>query len=97
MAKIACITTLQAASGKREELAEYIRRQVPLFLKSEPGTLRLDILIPHDDPDCVVVWDVYASAEALETHRNGETLKAFLIGAAGLLSKMSGVRHTLME
>ena len=97
MAKIACITTFKAVQGKREELAEYCRSQVPLFLKAEPGTIRIDILIPHNDPESVVAWDVYESPGALEAHRNGKTLKAFLEGAIGLLSSMSGVRHTLLE
>src|SRR5829696_4846395 len=97
MAKIACITTFKAAPGKRDELVAYSRQQVPLFLKAEPGTLRIDILVPHDDPDSVVAWDVYESPDALEAHRNGKTLKAFLEGAIGLLSSMSGVRHTLLE
>ena len=97
MAKIACITTFKAAPGKRDELAEYSRRQVPLFLKAEPGTLRIDILVPHNDPDSVIAWDVYASPEALEAHRNGTTLKNFLDGASGLLLSMSGVRHTLID
>jgi quinol monooxygenase YgiN len=97
MPKIACITTLKAAPGRREELAQYSREQVPLFLKAEPGTLRIDILIPHYDSDAVIAWDVYESPEALEAHRNGTTLKSFLHGAAGLLISMSGVRHTLID
>lgn len=97
MAKIACITIFKAAPGKRDELAEYSKKQVPLFLKAEPGTLRIDILVPHDDPDTVVVWDVYSSEEARLAHRNGDTLKKFMEGAAGLLLSMSGIRHNLIE
>lgn len=97
MAKIACITTFKAVPGKREELANYSRSQVPLFLKAESGTLRIDILVPHYDEDSVIVWDVYDSPEALEAHRNGKMLNKFLEGATGLLLSMSGVRHTLID
>jgi quinol monooxygenase YgiN len=97
MPKIACITIFKAAPGKRDELAEYSKNQVPLFLKAERGTLRIDILVPHDDPDTVVVWDVYGSEEARQAHRSGDTLKKFLEGATGLLLSMSGTRHTLIE
>ena len=97
MSKIAFVTMVKALPGKRDLLAQYIKSQVPLFLKAESGTLRLDVLIPGDEPDSVVVWEVYESPEALETHRNGETLKRFVEGGSGLLDGWTSRRHTLVE
>src|SRR4051794_39856673 len=97
MAKIACITTFKAIAGKRDELAEYCKAQAPLFVDAEPGTLRIEVLVPHNDPDTVTVWDVYASAEAIQAHREGETLRKFLDGAKSMLLSMTGIRHNLIE
>jgi quinol monooxygenase YgiN len=97
MPKIACITTLIAVPGKRDELATLAKLHAAKIVETEPGTLRIDILVPLDDPDKVVVWDIYESVDAIEIHRNGQPLRDFVNATKGLLLNMSGIRHTLIE
>jgi quinol monooxygenase YgiN len=97
MARIACVTTLKALPGKRDELLRHCQVYAPRFVATEPGTLRIELLTPVNEPDTVVVWDVYESVAAIETHRDGDLLREFRDGAKGMLLSMSGVRHTLVE
>ena len=97
MAKVACITTLQAAPGRRDELLEVCRRYAKSMLAGEPGTLRMEFLLPFENSDGLVIWDVYESVEAVDAHRNGERLKRFIEETKGILVRISGVRHTFIE
>lgn len=97
MAKIACVTTLKALPGKGAELLRHCEIYGPRFVATEPGTLRIELLTPVNEPDTVVVWDVYESVAAIEAHRNGDLLREFRDGAKDILLSMSGVRHNLVE
>jgi quinol monooxygenase YgiN len=97
MGKVACITTIKAAPGRRDELLKLCKAHVKLMLAAEPGTLRIELLAPLDDTDRLIVWDVYENMEALEAHRIGEQLRRFVDDAKEIIVSMSGVRHTLIE
>jgi quinol monooxygenase YgiN len=97
MTKIACVTTLKALPGKGDELLRHCQIYAPRFVANEPGTLRIELLKPLNEPDTVVAWDVYESAAAIEAHRNGDLLREFLDKGKSILVTMSGVRHTLVE
>ena len=97
MPKLGCVGTLKAFPGRGEELLRYCREYALRFVAKEPGTLRLELLIPLDDPDTVVVWEVYENAAAIEAHRNGALLREFRDITKDSLQSMSAVRHTLLE
>jgi quinol monooxygenase YgiN len=97
MGKVACITTIQAVPGRRDELLQICKAHVKLMLAAEPGTLRIELLLPPDDLDKLVVWDVYENMEAVEAHRAGERLREFVEDAKELMVGMTGKRHTLVE
>jgi len=98
MSKIACVTKLKANPGKREALLQCCREYISLFVAGEPGSLRMELMLPHDDdPDTVVVWDVYESAAAIEAHRNGDLLRRFREATIGILLDMSSMRHTMVD
>jgi quinol monooxygenase YgiN len=97
MSKIACITTLKTLPDKRDELIRHCKAYAARFVEQEPGTLRIELLLPPTDQDAIIIWDVYENFEAVEAHRNGELLRKFGEETKSLLLSMSGVRHTMLE
>ncbi|MET3844077.1 antibiotic biosynthesis monooxygenase family protein [Bradyrhizobium sp. OAE829] len=97
MARIAIAATLKAVPGKRDELILQCRELAPLFIEQEPGTLRLELLLPPDDPETLVLWEVYESADALAAHQSGELLKRFRSAIEGTVQSMSATRHDMLE
>lgn len=53
--------------------------------------------MPHDDPDAVMLYEVYAGPEAFEAHWNGESMKQVRRDTGGLHVSLSGVRCDLSD
>jgi (4S)-4-hydroxy-5-phosphonooxypentane-2,3-dione isomerase len=53
----------------------------------EPGVLRFDVLQNVDDPTRIVLYEVYASADALEAHRQTAHFKHWQEHGVPLLAK----------
>ncbi|MDI1282756.1 MAG: putative quinol monooxygenase [Reyranella sp.] len=97
MAKLAIVATIKTTAGKRDEYLKALRAHAERCLATEPGTLRFDILVPQAEADTVMLFEVYASKEAFDTHWNGESMKQIRSEAAGLQVSLKGVRCDLME
>jgi quinol monooxygenase YgiN len=76
MGKLALIATIKTVPGKRDEYLKHLKAHSQRYLATEPGTLKFEIAVPHDQPDTVMLYEVYASPEAFETHWNGPAKKA---------------------
>jgi quinol monooxygenase YgiN len=71
MSKLALVATIKTFPGKRDEYPKYLKAHSKRYLTTEPGTLKFEIMVPHDQADTVLLYEVYASPEAFETHWNG--------------------------
>ena len=47
----------------------------PIQETEEPGTLQFDILVPQEEADTIMLYEVYAGPEAFQTHWNGTSLQ----------------------
>jgi quinol monooxygenase YgiN len=97
MPKLAIVATIKAAPGRRAEYLKHLGAHAERCLANEPGTLQFEILTPHDDPDAVMLYEVYADPEALKAHWNGESMKQVRRDSEGLQVSLSGVRSDLVE
>jgi len=97
MAKLAIIATIKTGPGKRSEYLKHLRAHAERCRASEPGTLQFEILTPHDDPDGVMLYEVYADPDAFEAHWKGESMKQMRRDSEGLQVSLSGVRGDLVE
>lgn len=97
MVKLAIVATIKTASGRRDEYLQHLRAHAVRCRANEPGTLQFDILTPHDDPDTVMLYEVYASAEAFQAHLDGVSMKQVRRDTKGLQVSLSGVRNDLVE
>jgi quinol monooxygenase YgiN len=97
MAKLAIVGTIKVAPGRRDEYLKHLRAHAERCRANEPGTLQFEILAPHDDPDTVMLYEVYAGSEAFQAHWTGESMKQIRRNSEGLQVSLSGVRCDLVE
>jgi quinol monooxygenase YgiN len=97
MAKLAIVATIKVAPGRRDEYLKHLRAHAERCRANEPGTLQFEILAPHDDPDTVMLYEVYVSSEAFQAHWTGESMKQIRRDSEGLQVSLSGVRCDLVE
>jgi quinol monooxygenase YgiN len=97
VAKLAIVATIKTAPGRRGEYLKPLQAHAERCLANEPGTLQFDILVPHDDPDTVMLYEVYASSEAFQAHWNGESMRQVRRDTEGLQASLSGIRSDLLE
>jgi quinol monooxygenase YgiN len=75
MAKLAIIATIKTAQGKRDEYLTHLAAHRARCLAKEPTTLQFEMLLPHEEPDTVMLYELYASKDAFDAHRNGESVQ----------------------
>lgn len=54
----------------------------------EPGTMKFEIMVPREDEDKVMVYEVYRDDEAFEVHRNGPTIARWREEMAGMVEAL---------
>jgi len=91
MGKLAIVATIKTAPGKRDEYLDHLRAHAQRCLATEPGTLEFKILVPHDDADAVMLYELYASREAFEAHWTGASLQQIKRDAGGLQESITGM------
>jgi len=75
---IAHLLKMTAQAGKATELLEFLRWDAEVAASDEPGTLRFDVYAVPDEADSFYLYEMYASDEAFERHRDGAPYKAFV-------------------
>ena len=94
MSKLALVATIKTVPGKRDEYLAVLKAHGKRCLATEPGTLQFEVLVPQDT---VMLYEVYASPEAFQTHWNGASLQQAKQEGAGLRVSLNGVRCNLVE
>ncbi len=84
MGKLALVVTVKAVSGKRDEYVKHLKAHAQRCLAAEAGTLEFEILAPKEEADMVLIYEVFASSEALEAHRAGPSKKQAARDTEGL-------------
>src|SRR5258708_21742926 len=97
MSKFAIVATIKTVPGKRDEYLTFLKAHGKRCLATEPGTLQFDILVPHEEVDTVMLYELYASPEAFQTHLNGTSIQQLQRETARLHAGLKGVRGNLLE
>jgi quinol monooxygenase YgiN len=92
MGKLAIVATIKTVPGKREEYLKHLKAHAQRCLVTEPGTLKFELLVPHQEADTVLLYEVYASPEAFEAHWNGPSRQQAAQDSEGLTVSVTGVR-----
>ena len=97
MAKLAIVATFKVAPEKRDEYLTHMKAHAERCRATEPGILQFDILVPRNEPDTLILYEVYASDEAFQTHWNGQSILQFRQDAKGIEASLKGTRCELIE
>lgn len=55
--------------GRRDEFLPMIEASAASSLADEPGCRRFDVVLPNDEPDVVLLYEVYDDAASLTRHQ----------------------------
>lgn len=97
MAKLAIVATIKTIPGGRDEYLKHLKLHAGRCRATEPGTLKFDILVPQNDADALMLYEVYESAEAFQAHWNGPSLQQLRKDAGHLQASLTGTRCHLVE
>ena len=76
MAKFTIVATIKTVPGKRDEYLKHLKAHGQRCLATETGTLKFEILVPHEEADTIMLHEVYASPDASTAHWNGPMPRA---------------------
>jgi (4S)-4-hydroxy-5-phosphonooxypentane-2,3-dione isomerase len=94
--KFANVVTIEVTPERRDQIVTSLLAP-KARLKSEPGTLQFDVLLPKDDDTKVLSFEMYRDAAAFEVHLNGPSLAQLREEIAGMVIKLHGVRCTVVD
>ena len=78
---------LHAKAGRRDELVNTLDGlEVLAAARHEPGFLAVELQLPFDDEDHLLVWSAWASREHYERWRNGPGCEEMLREISELLA-----------
>ena len=97
MSKLAIVATIKTVPGKRDEYLAVLKAHGKRCLATEPGTLQFEILVPQEEADTIMLYEVYASPEAFQTHWNGASLQQAKQEGAGLQVSSNGLHCNVVE
>ncbi|MBV9519850.1 MAG: antibiotic biosynthesis monooxygenase [Hyphomicrobiales bacterium] len=96
MPKFANVVTIEVAPGRRDQVVALLAAH-KARLKSEPGTLQFEVLLPKDDDTKVLSFEMYRDAAAFEVHLNGASLAQLREETAGMVMKLHGVHCAVVD
>ena len=96
MPKFANVVTIEVPPGRRDQVVTSLLAH-KARLKSEPGTLQFDVLLPKDDDTNVRAYEMYRDAAAFEAHLKGSSLAQWKKETAGMVVKLHGVRCEVVD
>lgn len=97
MVKLAVVATIKTAAGKRADYLKHLNAHAQRCKATEPGTLVFEILVPNEEADTVMLYEVYASSEAFDAHLSGASIQQMKRDSAGLQVSLHGVLCDLTE
>ena len=97
MAKLAIVAAIKTVPGKRAAYLKHLKAHGERCLATEPGTLTFNILVPREEADTLMLYEVYASPEAFQAHWTGPSMQQAKRDTAGLQVSLTGVRCDLAD
>ncbi|RXD07283.1 hypothetical protein EQZ23_04290 [Sphingomonas sp. UV9] len=89
--KDAIVATMTLALGVRDVFVRHLAEHRLRCLAEEPGTHAFEILVPHDVPDTVMLYEVYTDQAAFDAHMNGASIAIMRRETVGMVLTLTGV------
>jgi quinol monooxygenase YgiN len=71
---VAIFTRLTAKPGRRNELLEVLH-ELAVSTRAEPGNEQFVVHAARDEPDVVLGYEVFASDDAIDAHRETDAVR----------------------
>jgi quinol monooxygenase YgiN len=97
MEKIALVVTIEYKTESKSVFLQALFDHQHRSLKTERGTLQFEILQPNDSSNTVVIFELYANADALKIHDSGTSLALFREQAGSFISKASAQSCSVIQ
>ncbi len=97
MAKFAIVATFEISPGQIDAFLPLLLAHRDRCLKDEPGTLRFDILRPRNEENKLMLYEVYEDDAAFQVHWNGPSIARMREETTGMMSKLTGIRCSLLD
>src|SRR5947209_11999561 len=97
MTKLAVIATMKVAPGTRDESVRQLVAHGERCRAGEPGTLVFEVLVPHEQADTILLYEVYENEDAFKAHLSGESIEQVKRDTAGMLVSLTGLPCRLAE
>jgi quinol monooxygenase YgiN len=72
--KHAIIATMEVKPGTRDEVVRALVANRERSLRDEPGTLQFEVIVPNDDLNTILLYELYADTQAFHTHFKGPSV-----------------------
>ncbi len=86
MTKIALSVDVKTTPGQRDAFVARIKQHGEYCLAHEPGCLEFHVVVPIDETDRVVLFEVYADKAALDAHDSSEHMAAYRRDTASMIA-----------
>ncbi len=96
MSKFALVVSFTLKPGAREAFLRLIRENAAASVRDEPGCYRFDVLT-CDDPDQVLLYELYADAAAFAEHVASPHFKSFDAASQDLVAAKTVGRYLASE
>ena len=94
--KHAVIGKIEVKPGVREEVLRAVLAHRDRSLRDAPGTLQLEVLVPNDDANKILLFELYADTQAFEAHfYRGESIAQAKKEVGHLMTSLTGVHSRL--
>jgi quinol monooxygenase YgiN len=91
MSHLAIVATMKLAEGVRDTFVRHLSDHRRRCLAQEPDTHVFEILVPHDLPDTVMLYEVYTDQAAFDAHMNGASIAIMRRDTAGMVLSLTGI------
>ena len=77
MGKIAIVARFEANEGSLEDLLTLTTQHAKRCLEREPGCLYFDIMVPREQDNEIVLYEIYKDQAALDSHLTSDHMNQF--------------------
>jgi len=95
--KLAIVATMEVAPGRMDEFLPLVLAHRARCLQDEPGTLAFECLRDRDNPNGLMLYEVYVDDAAFDAHSNGASVKRIRQEATGMVLSTSAVMCTPVD
>lgn len=97
MAKQAVLVRYKVKQGRMGEFLPILKDHIAKTRAGEPACVQFDLMVPHDEQDCVHLYEVYADESAFRIHNASQQLANYKAATNSLLQERAITWCTIEE